>query len=779
MCFLNGDLGGNLTASIDFGTEEYYDKVSNTTTYTKVPIQKIIREAVHAYAGEPYHNIVLNDLDETAVELLEYRGDTPLYLLRDDKLDQFTNYTDDGDTLVYFADDSFKRTFALSVLESSKGGHYDPRVELEPTAVEIASKLKFAGDPNNIYTVAKVEYGQTAGYRYTDLTYAGDLISSIGESITSILDKIKTMLGEYEYFYDLDGRFVFQRKKNYIQNSWNSIVKAGGEEYVENAAYTSSVVYKFEDGTLVTSFQNSPNLSNLKNDYSIWGERESVSGAKLPIHYRYAIDVKPEIYTTLNITADDIKGYNSSNPDGIQLVTQKSVTYSAEDYDWRELIYQMALDYFKYNQLDCYTTRLIEANPDTCFTGVTGYEQYYTDLQGFWRQLYDIDPQPKYSNYQQNLKGSVFVNQDEKENTIPLFIKGKYKKIDSPVGYDSSKILALTYMNYYNGAETISRYELQPWLEAIQIKDFETNPGNYYRVGKSKENSDAATYIPLTAETKGYVQKSELFVKEGSDFVSLLKSSKNMNGILGLYIFNDDKEYYNVLELDPQLQPLYFNDKYYNRYLYQSRLDITGTPTQNMPAVEYNIDYYGEFYSYNIDGDINNKYWTKDIQEAPASLNFWFDFLDANSELGEFSVRAVGDRTKAVNDNKVTSIYYREVSDLIFTTYKEYKNSDLKDKTGYTPVFVTGNLENMFSISSQGQSAQDKLDSLLYNNSYCIENVTLQAIPVYYLEPNTRIFIRDDLSKINGEYIVSKISLPLAYNGTMSITATKAPTRLI
>jgi hypothetical protein len=41
------------------------------------------------------------------------------------------------------------------------------------------------------------------------LTYAGDLISNIGESITSMLDKIKSMLGEYEYFYDLDGRFVF------------------------------------------------------------------------------------------------------------------------------------------------------------------------------------------------------------------------------------------------------------------------------------------------------------------------------------------------------------------------------------------------------------------------------------------------------------------------------------------------------------------------------------------------------------------------------------------
>jgi hypothetical protein len=41
------------------------------------------------------------------------------------------------------------------------------------------------------------------------LVYAGELVSSIGETITSILDKIKNMLGEYEYFYDLDGRFIF------------------------------------------------------------------------------------------------------------------------------------------------------------------------------------------------------------------------------------------------------------------------------------------------------------------------------------------------------------------------------------------------------------------------------------------------------------------------------------------------------------------------------------------------------------------------------------------
>ena len=66
------------------------------------------------------------------------------------------------------------------------------------------------------------------------------------------------------------------------------------------------------------------------------------------------------------------------------------------------------------------------------------------------------------------------------------------------------------------------------------------------------------------------------------------------------------------------------------------------------------------------------------------------------------------------------------------------------------------------------------IDEMLYQQSYCIESVNINAIPVYSLQPNTRISIVDDKSGINGEYLVSRITIPLAYNGTMSITATKA-----
>lgn len=70
------------------------------------------------------------------------------------------------------------------------------------------------------------------------------------------------------------------------------------------------------------------------------------------------------------------------------------------------------------------------------------------------------------------------------------------------------------------------------------------------------------------------------------------------------------------------------------------------------------------------------------------------------------------------------------------------------------------------------------LEERMYNDTYCIETVSMNIIPIYYLQPNTRIYIRDDNSKIDGEYIVSRFTIPLTYNGTMSISATKIADRI-
>jgi len=102
------------------------------------------------------------------------------------------------------------------------------------------------------------------------------------------------------------------------------------------------VAYVFNEGELVTAFNNNPNLLNLRNDYSIWGTRKSISGAEIPVHLRYAIDSKPLYYKSF---------------DGIEYISKEmdsSFKPSGEYYrvDWREVIYQMAKDYYKHNTED-------------------------------------------------------------------------------------------------------------------------------------------------------------------------------------------------------------------------------------------------------------------------------------------------------------------------------------------------------------------------------------------------------------------------------------------
>ena len=88
----------------------------------------------------------------------------------------------------------------------------------------------------------------------------------------------------------------------------------------------------------------------------------------------------------------------------------------------------------------------------------------------------------------------------------------------------------------------------------------------------------------------------------------------------------------------------------------------------------------------------------------------------------------------------------------------------------YSPIFTT---------SAQGKSAKDAIDELLYKHSYCAENASITTVPVYCLQPNNRIYIYDKDTGIEGEYIATQMTIPLAYNGTMSITASKAVDRII
>jgi hypothetical protein len=55
------------------------------------------------------------------------------------------------------------------------------------------------------YTIVKISYGETIGYKSIPLTYPQELMANMGDTVTSILDKLITFLGHYEYFFNEKG----------------------------------------------------------------------------------------------------------------------------------------------------------------------------------------------------------------------------------------------------------------------------------------------------------------------------------------------------------------------------------------------------------------------------------------------------------------------------------------------------------------------------------------------------------------------------------------------
>jgi hypothetical protein len=51
---------------------------------------------------------------------------------------------------------------------------------------------------------------------------------------------------------------------------------------------------------LITSIKNTLKIDNIKNDYSVWGNRKTDSGQDEKVHARYAIDIKPRFYKSYN-----------------------------------------------------------------------------------------------------------------------------------------------------------------------------------------------------------------------------------------------------------------------------------------------------------------------------------------------------------------------------------------------------------------------------------------------------------------------------------------------
>lgn len=349
MCLLNGDVGGVLPASVTFSEMEYVNE-EGLITVVKPSLYQIIQEAVNHWGGEQLGKIIISDLDTKIKKVMKWTGDSNIYLYKDNNI--------------------------WKVSTSNPG--IEGTITIEPY--------------------------DDIGYIYTDFCYTGDLVGNAGDSITSVLDQIKNTLGNYEYFYDLDGNFIFQEIKNYLNTSQSTIEiqNLNQDDYIIDQS-KGKTVYTFDDSTLITSYSNNPQFNMIKNDFIVWGSRETPSGQKVPIRYHLAIDKKPDIGNTHLVFkyTDEEEG----------LVKAKSVISVTELPDISDAvigvfyyntidkkIYTYDAETEKYKIIDTTLTELTATDwrTELYLQGVdaesfsTNNNDYFTELSNEWVKLYDI-----------------------------------------------------------------------------------------------------------------------------------------------------------------------------------------------------------------------------------------------------------------------------------------------------------------------------------------------------------------------------------------------------
>ena len=363
MALLNGECGGVLPASVTFHEVEDIDE-NGEIQITEPTIYQIIQELVNHFGGEQLGKIIISDVDSRIKKVMKWTGSTPLFL--------------------------YQRAISDGTVYSSFSTNYDELMQ---------SKEEKGG------SIQSFSYGQDIGYILTDFVYPSELVGNAGDTVVTILDQIKNTLGNYQYFYDIDGNFRFQEIKNYLNTSYSTslIKEINVNNYLVDYSSGKSV-YTFEDANIIQAFSNSPQYQQIKNDFLVWGKRKSIEDKEVPIRYHLAIDSKP-------IVGNEYKVFFFQDPDDGIIKAKKPAEFaSMSDFPEKgevgnyyyaadnKTIYKWAPDVKDYEKTS-YTIETIKATDfrtQLYMAGVASQpfgidsNYYYTELKNEWPKLYDM-----------------------------------------------------------------------------------------------------------------------------------------------------------------------------------------------------------------------------------------------------------------------------------------------------------------------------------------------------------------------------------------------------
>ena len=622
MCLLNGECGGIITSSIQLDRMDTVDQNGNWIT-VKPTISQIIREAVNHLGGEQLARILISDIDEKIKSVMRWTGASPVYWITEDNLNILTT-----------------------------------------------NKAKWDGSIGKVFY-----YGDDIGFIYDDFTYPGELIAQPGDNIcNAILDKIKNLLGNYEYYYDVFGNFIFQEIKNYLNTTQATVEldKITNENYIVDMTKGKSV-YDFSDSKLAISFSNNPQYTRIKNDYVIWGIRKDMNDIQHSIRYHLAIDNKPQIGNIYNI-------YLYTDPeDGLQ----------------------KAAIPMKYSNINNFPT-----------VGVVGL--FYEDLSHNDIYQWNVETQ----TYELSTIGEK-VNIRTTDWRTELYLEGV---ANDPLG--------LSQHPYY--AELAAE-----WPKLYNLKD---KTSIYFGARSWTDSQIANTYII------GY----------SSTWTNNLHIATQTGDLIFLNVTNTTNN---------------------AKYLYILEVTIGSTETTTPTAIIKDIILTDNFTEDNF--YIGNFY--EDVLKYPWDIDYWLDFIDSQEAISALGVNIIGRRSLSEKKEDYNCVFEPEVPDFILIEAGQPDTAEKRSECiARAQAFIQIDPNIYMNLSGGGMrnSCFERVKTALFDYTNYNNSISIGCLPIYHLEPNTRITVNNKQNSIYGDYMINSISIPLTANGTMNISAVKCSEKL-
>lgn len=611
MCGLSGDVSGTLPAAVIFDEMDTQD-ASGAYVTKKVLVYDIIQELVNHYGGEDLNNIVIEDVPRRIKSVMKWTGSNPLYLVP-------------------------KQSGSAGVVWYA--AYIDRPETLEDGTIEILS-------------------GQDCGYVYDDFVYDSELSANLGESVTSVLDKIKSYLGNFEYFYDEFGVFHFREVKNYLNTTQATTLVNDMKKHdylVETT--TGKSVYTFNDKDNIISISKTPQFNNIKNDFIIQGKRQGTnSQQQVDVRYHLCIDRKP-----LPVSSDE-RGNNYYN------TYYNLLLYTEESTQEIKAAFPAV-----------YTTK-------NDFPSIGEFNTIYFDATDKFAYYWKDDTY-------KSLKCSAYYPAVDTDNVSIIAESGSEgtKEEAKPVP-----------VPIVNGGYLVKDWRTELYLEGMLAKKNGIDSGNYY----AKIDSIAG----WQGDVLQYAHNCRI-----------------------------DTDYY-FEELDAFWPQVY--DLVDQKFIGEKE---------------------------------NEELLTSSLTDG----NYFLDFIDSStSDLGKFSVSAIGRRTDAVSSDTVNCLFAPEIPNIVFINADEDDKGRTKQQecedNGMPYTQVRGEVFYNLATGGYKNGAFDQVKYELYLHTTYQNSVSITALPVFYLEPNSRIELNDTSTNTYGDYNLNTLSIPLGPGNAMTVSCNQS-----